>query len=169
MNDTNQDLIRRGDVMALPHRLSPSLDADDGYFVSVDAVRSLPAVQPVVQPLVWSRGIVDYAKPMPGVKYVACSTTPAGSWAWWLDCAENTREVYKSEEEAKAAAQADYDARVLSALDVQPAPDAAKVAALVNALRSIADGNPTCDSPEADAQNSAAIARAALAAWEDRK
>jgi hypothetical protein len=38
----------------------------------------------------------------------------------------------------------------------------AKVARLEGALRRIADGNPTIDSPEADAQNSASIARAAL-------
>lgn len=40
---SENDLIRRGDALALPHRLSPSLDADDGYFVSVDAIRALPA------------------------------------------------------------------------------------------------------------------------------
>jgi hypothetical protein len=69
-----------------------------------------------VKPLEWQRGIVDYAKPTPGMKYVACSTTPAGSWAWWLDEASETREVHGSEKAAKAAAQADYEARILAAL-----------------------------------------------------
>jgi len=39
-----------------------------------------------------------------------------------------------------------------------------QIAALTEALRKIADGNPTCDNPEADAQNSASIASATLAA-----
>lgn len=38
-----------------------------------------------------------------------------------------------SEDAAKAAAQADYEARIRSALTIAPAPDAAKVAALVEA------------------------------------
>jgi len=78
--------------------------------------------------LVWQRGIVDYAKPMPGMKYVACSTTPAGSWAWWLDEAPETREVCGSEQAAKAAAQADYTARILAAINADA------IAALVGAL-----------------------------------
>ncbi len=81
---------------------------------------ALPAVQPRVKPLEWERGIVDWAKPLPGMKYVACSTIPAGSWAWWLDGAEETRSVEPDEESAKAAAQADYEARILSALDNNP-------------------------------------------------
>jgi len=47
--------------------------------------------------------------------------------------------------------------------------DAPELLALVGALRKIADGNPTCDSPEADAQYGAAIARAALSAYEALK
>lgn len=70
-----------------------------------------------VKALEWKRGVVDLAKPMPGMKYVACSTTPAGSWAFWLDEAPETRAVFPSEAEAKSAAQADYDARILAALE----------------------------------------------------
>jgi hypothetical protein len=69
-----------------------------------------------VKPLVWQRGIVDWAKPLPGMKYFACSTTPEGYWAWWLD-GTDVRSVEPDEEAAKAAAQADYEARILSALD----------------------------------------------------
>ena len=72
--------------------------------------------QPRVKPLVWQPGIVDWAKPLPGMKYVACSTTPEGYWAWWLD-GTDVRSVEPDEEAAKAAAQADYEARILSALD----------------------------------------------------
>ena len=72
----------------------------------------------LVKPLVWERGIVDYAKPMPGMKYVACSTKPHGCWAWWLDDApSSTRTVERDEAHAKAAAQADYTARIFAALD----------------------------------------------------
>lgn len=43
---SDNDLIRRGDALALPYRLSPSLDASDGYYVSVDAIRALAASFP---------------------------------------------------------------------------------------------------------------------------
>jgi len=69
-----------------------------------------------VKPLVWERGMVDWCRPMPGMKYVACSTSPNPSWAWWLDGNDKSREVYGSEIEAKAAAQADYTRRILEAL-----------------------------------------------------
>ncbi|MFI3904001.1 hypothetical protein [Ochrobactrum sp. S1502_03] len=79
---------------------------------------SLPFLQGVkVKALKWTKGVVDIAHPHPGMKYVACSTTPKGSWAWWLDNAPETRDVFSSEEAAKAAAQADYEARILSALE----------------------------------------------------
>lgn len=74
-----------------------------------------------VKPLEWESGVVDWAKPLPGMKYVACSTTPKGAWAWWLDDAPGTRAVFASETEAKAAAQADYERRIRSALS-QPHP-----------------------------------------------
>ncbi|MFC3206823.1 hypothetical protein [Aquamicrobium soli] len=73
-----------------------------------------------VKALEWEPGVVDWAKPLPGMKYVACSTTPAGAWAWWLDDAPETRAVFQSEVEAKAAAQADYERRILSQIVSQP-------------------------------------------------
>ena len=76
-------------------------------------------LEKLVKPLVWGKGIVDYAKPFPGVKYVSCSTTPKGSWAVWLEETQ-WREVHPSEDAAKAAAQADYASRIAAAL----APDA---------------------------------------------
>lgn len=79
---------------------------------------ALPFLQGVkVKALEWTKGVVDIAHPHPGMKYVACSTTPKGSWAWWLDNAPETRDVFSSEEAAKAAAQSAYEARILSALE----------------------------------------------------
>lgn len=86
-----------------------------------------------VKPLEWEPGVVDYAKPFPGMKYVACSTTPQGAWAWWLDDAPETRAVLSSEAEAKAAAQADYERRILSAL-THPAPLMDEVEAVLSRL-----------------------------------
>jgi len=77
-------------------------------------------VQGAVKKLEWTKGVVNIAQPMPGMKYVACSTTPKGSWAWWLDNAPETSGVFTSEAAAKAAAQADYEARILSALEAAP-------------------------------------------------
>lgn len=40
------DLTPRDVALSLSHRLSPSLDAADGYYVSVDALRAIPAIDP---------------------------------------------------------------------------------------------------------------------------
>jgi Lar family restriction alleviation protein len=37
-----------------------------------------------VKPLEWDKGIVDWARPLPGMKYVACSSE-GRTWAWWLE------------------------------------------------------------------------------------
>lgn len=90
-----------------------------------------------VKPLEWVRGIVDYAKPLPGIKYISCSTTPHGCWAWWLDGDNSTRTVERDKKHAKAAAQADYAARILAAIETTPDPRDAVIARLVEALESI--------------------------------
>jgi len=108
-----------------------------------DVERALTAALPFlpvqvdVKKLEWTKGVVDIASPHPGMKYVACSTTPKGSWAFWLDHAPETRSVFTSEEAAKAAAQADYEARILSALE----PSAARAQALVSEEAVIALSN----------------------------
>ncbi|WP_435658125.1 hypothetical protein [Brucella pituitosa] len=90
----------------------------DGQTEFVRADLAAPFLQGVkVKALEWTKGVVDIAHPHPGMKYVACSTTPKGSWAWWLDNAPETRDVFSSEEAAKAAAQSAYEARILSALE----------------------------------------------------
>jgi len=76
----------------------------------------IAALPTLVKPLVWDRGIVDCARLAQGGKYVACSTTPHGSWAWWLDGDSESREVHNSEEAAKAAANAHNAAAVVAAI-----------------------------------------------------
>lgn len=71
-----------------------------------------------VRDLEWEAGIVDCATPFPGMKYVACSTSPPGSWSMWIDGVKFSHAVFTSEAAAKAAAQADYTARILAALDL---------------------------------------------------
>lgn len=80
------------------------------------ALPHLPGVG--VKKLEWTKGVVDIASPLPGMKYVACSTTPKGSWAFWLDGAPESRAVLPSEAEAKSAAQADFHRRVSSMIEV---------------------------------------------------
>nr|WP_278374560.1 hypothetical protein [Brucella anthropi] len=96
------------------------LDEHERREVTVDmltaALPHLPGVG--VKKLEWTKGVVDIASPHPGMKYVACNTTPKGSWAWWLDHAPETRAVFTSEESAKAAAFQDYQNRILSALEL---------------------------------------------------
>ncbi|MGJ7039197.1 hypothetical protein J2Y63_002452 [Shinella sp. BE166] len=84
--------------------------------LALSAALSDQALPVRVKGLTWEPGVVDYAKPLPGMKYVACSTTPPGAWAWWLDSAPETRAVHPSEEAAKASAQQDYETRIRSAL-----------------------------------------------------
>ena len=59
---SDHDLIRRGDVLALPHRLSASCDAHDGYFISADAIRALPVADPLADPRV--QALVEALKHM---------------------------------------------------------------------------------------------------------
>lgn len=76
--------------------------------------------KPNVKPLEWEPGIVHWAQPLPGIKYVACSSE-GSTWVWWLEGVWRTRmvpsSVHESESAAKAAAQADYEQRILSALE----------------------------------------------------
>ena len=88
-------------------------DYDGGVKAAAAIIAALPDMVP---PLVWDRGIVDWAILSQGGRYVACSTTPQGSWAWWLDGDTESREVHGSEDEAKAAANAHNAAAVVAAL-----------------------------------------------------
>jgi hypothetical protein len=208
------DLIRRGDVVRV---ITHCEDHDLGGGWMLTDIAALPAAKPVVKvkPLVWEHLRNSYRAPAPLFGHIRVESYSTDYWTVHWSVPGYTdlliQGSFDTPEAAKAAAQADYEARILAALDVQPAPDVAQccmcgknglsteedggpecelsdgrwvcsrdcyeravqpapdVAALVEALQRIACGNPTCDSPEADAQNSAAIARAALAALEARK
>ncbi|MBE0561823.1 MAG: hypothetical protein IH622_13555 [Ochrobactrum anthropi] len=118
---------------------NPRLSYSTRVAVKAALTAALPflSVQGAVKKLEWTKGVVDIASPHPGMKYVACNTTPKGSWAWWLDHAPETRSVFTSEEAAKAAAQADYQARILSALEPS-APDIGKPITAPSAARELA-------------------------------
>jgi len=93
--------------------MQDEIDILNGHEVAQSIIAALPDM---VAPLVWDRGVVDWACLKQGGKYVACSTTPYGSWAWWLDGDDETREVCPSEEAAKAAANAHNAAAVVAAI-----------------------------------------------------
>jgi hypothetical protein len=91
---------------------------------------------------------------------------------WWLNIECRT---YPTLEAAKTAAQADYEAHIMAALDLAPAPDPAKVQALVEAFRKCVDDLDLAlrDGYEGvwiedDFAEHLAPYRAALAAWEGR-
>jgi hypothetical protein len=125
MTDTTDYMPRKDLELPPPLGFVTRKDYDDTLAAKdaeIERLQSaLERARPVVKPLKWDKGVVDWARPLPGMKYVACSTTPAGSWAWWLEGADD-RGVEVSEDAAKAAAQADYERRILSVF-VQPSPD----------------------------------------------
>lgn len=140
---SNNDLIRRGDALALPHRLSSSCDAHDGYFISADAIRALPAVSVGVKPLEWVENPDASEGGMLGGG-VTNSVYYATSDGWSFHRNMFWRKA-DTLEAAKAAAQADYDARILAALTPAPAVD---VKGLVEAAKEMfsafySDGNVT--------------------------
>jgi hypothetical protein len=115
------------------HRIQELLEANNAYLerardaecALAAAVATIPEASPPVirvKPLVWSKGVVDYANPLPGMRYISTGHARDGSWSWFLDGENDTRGVLPSEAEAKAAAQADYEARILSALESEALP-----------------------------------------------
>jgi len=126
---SDNDLIRRGDVLALCDQYP--------YVEGVKtALHDIPAAQPTVKPLAWldsQQGRYSESRAI-GILYSirlgsdGVTRWQAGHMGPWHEVA--------SIEAAKAAAQADYEARILSALDMQPtvSPD---VAALVEALENV--------------------------------
>ena len=155
---SDNDLIRRGDALAAIQlgdtvtklqariRAIPAVDADPvctdcgGSGITYQTERrcacqtSIPAVHPTVNPLVWrSNG-----------KGRVCADTPFGLYEVehgrygmrLLHGGAFMQDDLQGIDAAKAAAQADYDARILSVLDMQPtvSPD---VAALVEAAEKV--------------------------------
>lgn len=117
-----------------------------------DGPSALPAVTPAVKvkPLVWDfhpvnpqTGFLPYdiAPGIGGSYLIEHCRGNGGEFDMWLPNQVNgTR--FDTREAAKAAAQADYEARVLSALDVTPAPSLAEALELpeVKALVEAVDG-----------------------------
>lgn len=80
-------------------------------------------VQVSVKSLEWTRSVMP--------PFIASARTPVGSYRveirgsngwWWMFSGSLGDEGHASEEDAKAAAQADYSARILSTLSISPAP-----------------------------------------------
>lgn len=174
------DLIsREAAISAIDAHPAPKSVRDE--FARV--IRALPAAQVKVKPLVWEAvnedGRVQDAKGFNSVYRVWLSKDGVARWqAKYMSEWNNADSL----DAAKAAAQADYEARVLATLDLSPtAVDASqtpdpvlsdpRVRALVEALRlySCEDGCNDCPEQERDRVSCGWTARAALAEIEGEK
>jgi hypothetical protein len=154
MTDKDDEPIRRGDAMKAAlevmnwHR--GESDIDFGAYAACgdvhQAIAALPAVQPVVtvKPLVWDdfEGRAAKAQAWKRANYLITWWKSRGQFEVVASYPGYQGEAigagfYPTIEAAKAAAQADYAARILAALDVQPAPVDPKVAALVDAAKGV--------------------------------
>lgn len=127
---SDNDLIRRGDALDAAWE-ADSLELSTHGAGKIEArINAIPAVQPTVKPLVWESHPMGWiAGAMFGPAYII-DVRIKGRVMFIKGM--NPPPQFDDLEAAKAAAQADYDARILSALDMQPtvSPD---VAALVKA------------------------------------
>ena len=126
------DLIRRGDAIAALNSVALSYGATwEPHSVKLckDAISAIPSTQVSVKPLEWvydeMRGVWS-AQDGFGRHYTVSDSQ------WFHGSLSEFIWVDGGDEAAKAAAQADYEARIRSALTAQPSPD---VAALVATLR----------------------------------
>lgn len=146
MTASDNDLIRRGDAIALPPYDSdgdPAGQFDHHIFVKMADLRALPAVQVAIKPLEWVNVPTGYG---PETYEAYASTgfyqvfTDEDSCCGAVSCefatnqnqfgttaARGVARVH-SFTDAKAAAQADYESRILFALTavqvvVKPSPD----------------------------------------------
>lgn len=111
---SDNDLIRRGDALKV-------LQSGLGLTMAGQARRiaALPAVTVGVKPLVWEAGERDQRR-ADSILGEFCVTFFGGRWFY-------QGEPRKGMLDAQAAAQADYEARIIAALDLTPAPDAQAV------------------------------------------
>ena len=146
----------------------------EGIVRAYRAIAALPAVQVGVKPLEW--GVTAKrewtALGAAGYSSIVETLSPKGKFH---EVIHAFGVLHDTLEAAKAAAQADYEARIRSALTVQPAPaQTPDVAALIEALRRWESyGCPDCgsDCGSANPPVSCCImqeTRAALAALEGR-
>lgn len=137
---SDNDLIRRGDAL-------DCFMGEDRIGDAMDAIAALPAVQVGVKALEWEATDWWVGDGVKGENDCEWEASNAGGWLYqieWMGAGDfrltmHDHEVILTEgglKAAKAAAQADYEARIRSALTVQPAPE---VAALVEALRETRD------------------------------
>ena len=113
---SDDDLIRRGDVLREI--------ANEGLHILDAAIAALPARGVGVKPLVWREANDgNYRKGECFTTRSPISFAPIAAHkkhdGWWLnvDC-----KTYPTLDAAKAAAQADYEARILAALEPALAP-----------------------------------------------
>ena len=163
---TDNDMIRRGDARAaiqlgdtvtkMQARIAsiPAVDADPvctdcgGSGITYQTERrcacqtSIPAVQPTVKPLVWRDDGTNGHETDHAFGFYEVYPSPEGDM---LSRDGVDSGVFPTLEAAKAAAQADYEARILSVLDIQPtvSPELLAttndVAALVKAAEKVRD------------------------------
>lgn len=114
------DLIRREGVLAI-------IDDEGWLGDSLRRIRALPSVQPKVKPLVWvSEGSWDKAHCSYGDYYIQYDDETQ-AWFASLELGEVESPIILSPSDvpnwgdAEAAAQADCEARILSAIVDQPA------------------------------------------------
>lgn len=171
---SDNDMILRG---AASERIGDLAHAFDGAglydrrnglrdaIVTIDAI---PAAQVTVKPLEW----FEVEKYRYGGKYTSEGYTIRYIEGFFiLDFAGNGKTVWRfpTIEAAKAAAQADYDARIRSALTVTT-HDHAKVQALVDAAEQMLIEYDEVDLDHAEPSSMTAAVtelRAALAAWKE--
>ena len=118
------DLIRREDALALRDKLADIIGAlpMSSIYSALseyrNAIRSLPAVQPKVKPLVWHEGDEpDEWKSGPYDVWREFGRYQLYHWSVVVG------EPHKTASAAKAAAQADHEARILPALEPAVQPD----------------------------------------------
>lgn len=120
---SDDDLIRRGDALAAceprgydhAHHMQAKADC-------VAAITALPAVTPRVKPLVWEC-LAPRVIEAPGFNCRYQIRLATDGSIRWQGRYMGSWEDADSVDAAKAAAQADYEARIFAALDMQPAPD----------------------------------------------
>lgn len=90
----------------------------------IDAALSAPKAEAVtVKPLEWIGDHVASAETPFGTYTVAENIKDRWEWTFHkYPCGSPDETAYETEDKAKAAAQADYEARILSAIDTSPVP-----------------------------------------------
>lgn len=155
---SDDDLIRRGDALKLMQLAidvygqnmrgaadkKEKRDWQSMLISAVDiryAIRALPAVQPTVKPLVWDdfAGRGAKAQAWNQANYLIQKWSDgrweiSASYPGHSNCADGIARFHPTIEAAKAAAQADYEARIRSALTAQPSPDVAALVSMTHSL-----------------------------------